>query len=275
MQLWFSELQTADMKITCRVREVLHHERSQYQEITVLDTLQFGRMLTLDDIIQTTEKDEFVYHEMLVHPPLLTHSAPHRVLVIGGGDGGSIREVLKHPGVEEVVLAEIDERVVEVARCHLPTISCALHDPRVRLEIGDGIRHVQQHPETYDVILVDSTDPVGPAVGLFCADFYRDVRRALRPGGVFAAQTESPFFNGELIKRVVGDVRDIFADAGLYLATIPTYPGGLWSFTMGVRDGRVEQWDRRRAAALATRYYSPALHEKAFVLPRFVAELIG
>jgi spermidine synthase len=274
MQLWFSELQTPHMKISCRVKEVLHREKSPYQEIAVLDTYQFGRMLTLDDVIQTSERDEFVYHEMLVHLPLLTHRDPRRVLVIGGGDGGSVREVLKHPSVEQVVLAEIDERVVEVARCFLPTISCALHDPRVRLQIGDGIRHVQENPNTYDVILVDSTDPVGPAVGLFSADFYRSVHAALRPGGVFAAQTESPFFNQDLIKRVYQDVSAIFTAAGLYLAVVPTYPGGMWSFTIGAKDGALHGWSRERAAGLPTRYYSPELHEEAFTLPGFVKELL-
>ncbi len=277
MELWFTEDQTPEMRISCRVKEVLYRGKSTYQEILVLDTFQFGRMLVLDDIIQTTERDEFVYHEMIVHPALVAHPKPERVLVVGGGDGGTVREVLKHTSVQEVVLAEIDEKVVEVARRFLPTISSGLDDPRVKVDIGDGIKHVKGVRGAYDVIIVDSTDPIGPAVGLFSEDFYRSVREALRPEGLLVAQTESPFFNSTLVQQVQRTVAGLFPVTTLHLASVPTYPGGLWSFTIGskVVDPRNPGQERlEMAAGLETRYYSPEVQHQAFVLPPFVAELV-
>lgn len=238
----------------------------------VVETLQYGNMLVLDGCVMTTDKDEFVYHEMLAHVPLHTHPNPKKVLVVGGGDGGIIREVIKHPSVERAVLAEIDGRVIEVSKTYFPHIASALSDPRVDVQVTDGIVHVEQHPGEYDVILVDSTDPIGPAVGLFSKAFYQSVHRALKPDGIFAAQTESPFANKELITRIQQDVREIFPRTHLYLASIPTYPTGLWSFTIGskqhdplaVTESRVED----------TRYYTAAVHQAAFALPKFVQELV-
>ncbi|QIA28091.1 polyamine aminopropyltransferase [Thermaerobacter sp. PB12/4term] len=275
MQVWFSEDQTADLRISVRVRQVLHQERSPYQEIMVLDTVQFGRMLVLDDVIQTTEKDEFAYHEMMAHVPLFAHPHPRRVLVIGGGDGGVLREVLRHPTVEEAHMAEIDQRVVEVSRRHLPELN-NFADARARVFFTDGIRHVEEHPDAYDVIIVDSTDPVGPAVALFGSDFHRAVFRALRPGGIFVQQSESPFFNRELIRQVQASLRQVFPVAGLYWGVVPTYPGGFWTYSVGTRgtDPRRPREGAWEEARLQTRYYSPEVHRAAFALPPFVAELV-
>ncbi len=274
MNSWFTELQTPDMALSCRTKKVLHHEKTPFQELTVYETVQFGRMLVLDDVIQTTVRDEFVYHEMITHVGLNTHPQPRRVLVVGGGDGGSIREILRHPRVERAALVEIDGRVIEAAKQFLPEISCGLDDPRVEIIIDDGIKHVREHRGAYEMIVIDSTDPVGPAEGLFSAAFYRDVFYALTEDGLFVAQTESPFFNGELITRVFQDVAGIFPVARLYLACVPTYPGGLWTFTMGSKKYDPLEVEVEKLPDLGTRYYSPAVHKSAFVLPPFVAELL-
>lgn len=275
MDLWFEEKHTPNLTIGLKVRATLHREKTPFQDLAVIDTFQFGRALILDGVIQTTEGDEFVYHEMITHVPLFTHPDPRRVLVIGGGDGGTVREILKHPGVERVTLVEIDRRVIEVSRELLPGISGRLDDPRVEIVIGDGIEYTARAEGEFDVIIVDSTDPVGPAVGLFAADFYRSVFRALRPDGLFVAQTESPFINEDLIRRVLGDVRGIFPLVRMYTADVPTYPCGLWSFTLGSR--RYDPLDvaPERFFSIETRYYTPEVHRRAFMLPRFVAALAG
>ena len=175
MELWFTEKQTPDHGITSRIVRTLHREETKYQTVDVIETRQFGRMLLLDGMVMTTDKDEFVYHEMIAHVAMNTHPEPKDVLVIGGGDGGAIREVLKYPSVETATLVEIDERVIEVAKTYFPAIAGALDDPRVRIRIEDGIRHVEEKEDTYDVILVDSTEPIGPAVGLFQRDFYERI----------------------------------------------------------------------------------------------------
>ncbi|ACV64279.1 spermidine synthase [Desulfofarcimen acetoxidans DSM 771] len=274
MEFWFTEDQSKDLRIGCRILETIHSETTPFQKLAVINTAQFGRMLVLDNVIQTTVKDEFVYHEMIAHVALNTHPNPKKVLIIGGGDGGVVREVVKHTGVEKVVHVEIDGRVIEVSKKYLPEISCALDNPRVEVIIDDGIKHVQEYKDTYDVIIIDSTDPVGPAVGLFSAEFYRSVSEALTQDGLFVAQTESPFYNEELITRIQKDVADIFPVTSLYLACVPTYPGGLWSFTIGSKIYDPQKADTTRFSELATRYYSPVVHKASFVLPPFVQNLL-
>ncbi|OPX85324.1 MAG: Spermidine synthase [Pelotomaculum sp. PtaB.Bin104] len=274
MDLWVEEYQTKDMVIACRVKRTLHEEKTPFQELAVVDTDQFGRMLLLDNVIQTTIKDEFVYHEMISHVALNTHRSPAKVLVIGGGDGGVVREVVKHQSVEKVVHCEIDGAVIEAARKFLPEISCSLDHPKVEIIVDDGIKHVRDHKNSYDVIIIDSTDPVGPAEGLFSAAFYQDIFASLTDGGIFVAQTESPFFNGDLIKRIHQDVAGIFPLTRLYLANVPTYPGGLWTFTMGSKKYDPLQADHTQMAGLDTKYYSPDIHFSAFVLPPFVQALL-
>ncbi|MCQ2559793.1 MAG: polyamine aminopropyltransferase, partial [Clostridia bacterium] len=233
MELWASEMQTNDMQISLRISEILYTGVSEFQRISVVNSEECGRMLFLDDIIQTTIKDEFVYHEMITHVGLNTLPKPKKVLVVGGGDGGAIREIVKHSSVEKAVLVEIDRMVIEAARKYLPEISCALDHPKVEVIVDDGIKHVREHKNTYDMIIVDSTDPIGAAEGLFGAEFYQDVYEALTEDGLFVAQTESPFFEAELIKRVQKDIARIFPLTRLYLGNVPTYPGGLWTFSLG------------------------------------------
>lgn len=272
--LWFTEDQTKNLRISCRVSKTLHEEQTPFQHLAVVDTCQFGRMLLLDNVIQTTVKDEFVYHEMITHVALNTHTAPKKVLVIGGGDGGAVREIVKHQSLEKVVHCEIDGAVIEASRKYLPEISCALDHPKVQIVVDDGIKHVREHKNTYDVIMVDSTDPVGPAEGLFSANFYQDISDALTEDGIFVAQTESPFFNRDLIPRLFKDISGIFPVTRLFLANVPTYPGGLWTFTMGSKKYDPLAVDPARIPRMETRYYSPEVHRACFVLPPFVKELV-
>ena len=275
LNIWFTEYQTKNVKISCRTKKILHQENTPFQSLAVLDTDQYGRMLVLDNIIQTTVLDEFIYHEMITHVALNTHAAPRRVLVIGGGDGGAVREIVKHQTIEKVVHCEIDGAVVEASRKYLPEISCAMDHPKVEIIIDDGIKHVRDNKNTYDVIMVDSTDPIGPAEGLFSASFYTDIFNSLKDDGIFVAQTESPFFNRDLIPRLLKDISGIFPLTRLFLANIPTYPGGLWTFTIGSKKYDPCDTDTVRTPDLNTRYYCPAIHRTCFVLPPFVQELLG
>lgn len=272
MEFWFTEKQTEHLGLGVRVRESLLVEQTPFQELAVLDTYQYGRMLVLDGAIQTTEQDEFIYHEMITHVPLTTHPQPREVLVIGGGDGGAIREILRHSEVRRVRLVEIDERVVAAARRFLPGLSQALDDPRAEVLIADGAEYLRALRGACDVILVDSTDPVGPAVKLFEADFYRAVHDALAPEGLFVAQSKSPYLDRGLIRDLLGIVRSLFPVALLYTAAIPTYPSGLWSFVLGSKVHHPLALDEGRAEKLETRYYSPEIHRSAFALPREIRD---
>jgi spermidine synthase len=271
--LWFTERQTPHIALSCLTKKVLYQTRTPYQDLMVLDTEAFGHMLTLDGVIQTSIGDEFVYHELMAHIPLNTHPHPTRVLVIGGGDGGTIREIVKHPTVTKATLVEIDAEVINAAKQFLPEISCELDNPKVEIIIGDGIAHVQQCRQEYDVIIVDSTDPVGPAVGLFSADFYGFVHQALKDEGIFVAQTESPFFDRQLIARIHRDVGNLFPITKVFLGNVPTYPGGLWSFTIGSKKYDPESIAPDRFhSTITTRYYSPEIHRAAFILPFFLKQ---
>jgi spermidine synthase len=274
MTLWFYEKQTPHLEFCTHVKKTLYTETTEFQDLKVLDTHEFGRTLVLDGAIQTTIRDEFIYHEMITHVPLFTHPNPEKVLVIGGGDGGTVREVLKHSQVKKVHLVEIDRRVVEVAKEYLPEISCAVDDPRVDIFFEDGIQYIQKSSEKYDVVLVDSPDPVGPAVGLFSHNFYRSIYDILTADGLFVAQTESPFFNQELIRSVYHTIDSIFPVAMLYLISIPTYPGGAWTFTMGSKEHHPLSFSKQMTT-IPTRYYTARLHRAAFVLPRFLEDLIA
>lgn len=275
MELWYTEKQTENIGITCKTERTLHDEQTEFQHMAVIDTLQFGRMLVLDGMVQTTLVDEFVYHEMITHVPLNTHPNPKNVMVIGGGDGGAIREIIKHPAVEKATLVEIDRRVVEVSKQYLPEISCGLADPKVTVRYEDGIKHVQDHPNTYDIIIVDSTEPVGPAVELFSSSFYNSIFKSLKDDGIMVAQTESPFFNADLITSCFTKIKSVFPITRLYLASIPTYPSGLWSFTMGSKKYDPIKQDVSAIPVYPTKYYTPELQKGAFMLPKFVGDLIS
>jgi len=279
MEFWFSEVHTPNFRISVKVRRTLEVKKTPYQDLAVLETVEFGRMLVLDGIIQTTEADEFIYHEMIAHVPLFTHGHPERVLVIGGGDGGVVREVLRHDTVKKVDHVEIDEAVVEASRRWLPTISSGLDDPRVDQHFTDGVEFVrwtaEEHGPSYDIIIVDSTDPLGPAVGLFGPVFYHNARRSLREGGVLTVQSESPWFTKQALVRSFKGISRAFPRVRLYTAHVPTYSTFTWSFTIGTGGTDPAETDVPDPLPFETRYYSPALHRACFTLPVFVEELIS
>ncbi|EGL83859.1 Spermidine synthase [Caldalkalibacillus thermarum TA2.A1] len=273
MELWFTELQTKAHGITTKVKQTLHSEQTKYQKLDVIETEEFGTMLVLDGMVMTTDKDEFVYHEMMSHVPLFTHPRPKKVLVVGGGDGGTIREVLKHPSVEKAVLVEIDGQVIEYSKKFLPNIAGELDNPRVEVLVDDGFMHIHQHRNEYDVILIDSTEPVGPATKLFERGFYQGIFEALKDEGLFVAQTDNPWFHGDLIRKVFADVKEIFPITRLYTCNVPTYPSGLWTFTIGSKQHDPLKASLPEQLAFETRYYTPEVHKAAFALPKFVKDL--
>lgn len=274
MSIWFTEKQTEHFGITARITKTYVSEKTDFQQLDMVETAEFGNMLLLDGMVMTTEKDEFVYHEMVAHVPLHTHPNPENVLVVGGGDGGVIREILKHPEVKKATLVEIDGKVIEYSKQYLPTIAGALDDPRVDVQVADGFMHIAKSENEYDVIMVDSTEPVGPAVNLFTKGFYEGISKALKDDGVFVAQTDNPWFQKSLIKNVYKDVSETFPVTRLYTANIPTYPSGLWSFTIGSKKHDPIDVKESRFHDLDTKYYTPAIHKAAFALPKFVQELI-
>jgi len=273
MELWYTEKQTESFGITMKVKRTMVNERTEFQELAMIETEEYGNMLVLDGMVMTTEKDEFVYHEMVAHPALFTHPNPENVLVVGGGDGGVIRETLKHPSVKKAVLVDIDGKVIEYSKKHLPSIAGKLDDPRVEVIVNDGYMHIHDHKNTYDVIMVDSTEPVGPAVNLFTKGFYQAIREALKADGIFVAQTDNPWFKADLIRSVNRDVKEAFDIVRVYVANIPTYPSGLWTFTMGSKKYDPLAVDESLIPELDTKYYSPRLHKAAFALPKFVEDL--
>lgn len=274
LDLWFTEKETDHLRVEWRIERTLFREQSQYQDVAIVESSEFGRMLVLDGIIQTSLKDEFVYHEMLAHPPLFTHPDPRKVLVIGGGDGGTVREVLKHEGVEEVHLVEIDGMVIEACRRYLPELADAFDDPRVMLHVEDGIRFVEKHVDEFDVALVDSSDPIGPAKGLFTTEFYGNVAKSLKSLGVMCVQSESPLFTQDLVSSIYDAIKTHFPWVRLYTASVPTYSVGPWSFTMASKQPDTKEEPVRIHPQMKTKYYTPEIHRAAMVLPRFVQELL-
>ena len=275
MQLWCTENQTETLGLTARVKETLFAGKSEFQDVAVVDSYQFGRMLVLDGVFQTSIFEEYVYHEMIAHVPLFIHPNPKKVLVIGGGDGGTVREVVRHDTVEKVEMVEIDGMVVEACKKYLPEISVALNEPNPKLDlkIGDGIQHMADATNEYDVIIVDCSDPIGPGEGLFTPEFYKNVYKALKEHGLFVQQTESPFYHRELIKRIQKDVRAIFPITDLYLAHIPIYPGGCHCFTFGSKKYGPKDADTSRQT-MEMRYHNAEVQQGCFALPNFVRELM-
>ncbi|OUM94812.1 MAG: spermidine synthase [Thermobacillus sp. ZCTH02-B1] len=257
-----------------KLKEMYVREQTDFQDLALVETEEWGTMLLLDGMVMTTDRDEFVYHEMVAHPALFTHPNPEHVLVVGGGDGGVIREVLKHPEVKRAVLVDIDGKVIEYSKKYLPQIASGLDDPRVEVIVNDGFKHIHDHKNTYDVIMVDSTEPVGPAVQLFTRGFYQGIYDALKEDGMFVAQTDNPWFKADLIRNVNRDVRAVFPIVRTYWANVPTYPSGMWTFTLGSKKYDPLDLDETQIPEIDTKYYSPRLHKAAFALPKFVEELV-
>jgi spermidine synthase len=275
---WYFEEDCGATRRGLLVEQLLHEEQSPFQTIRVYETPFFGRVLTLDDIVMLTERDEFVYHEMLVHVPLCSLEAPRSVLIVGGGDCGCLREVLRHDGVERVVQCDIDERVTRICERWFPWAEPAVADSRTELVFSDAIAYVAEHPESFDIVIVDGTDPKGPAVGLFTTEFYASVARALRPGGVMTAQTESPHWDAGMVGAIYQQIRGAFTQVASYLCAIPSYPSGCWTLAYAANErthGQYFATDRAAAIAESSLYYNAAVHHAAFALPGFAARAVA
>jgi len=279
---WIEETLHADFRTALNADTVLYDSETDQQRLVLFENATFGRVLTLDGVVQTTEGDEFIYHEMLAHLPILAHGAAKKVLIVGGGDGGLLEEVLKHSAIEKVTQVEIDAGVVEFSKRFLPSIcKSAYDDRRLDLVIADGVDFVAQCPERYDVVLVDSTDPVGPGEVLFTETFYGKAKNCLAEGGILVTQNGVPFLQGDELQNTMRDFKALFADAACYLATVPSYTGGPMAFGWGSGDAAKRQVSlevleqRYKDSGITTRYYNPAVHRAAFALPNYIAELAG
>lgn len=277
--LWYSEYHTPNVRFSIKVRAQLHAEQSNYQKISVFDSVEFGRFLTLDGVVMLTERDEFIYHEMIVHVPMAVKPDAKRVLLIGGGDGGAARELCKYPGIERIDVAEIDERVVRVCQAYLPQTACGFDDPRVKLHFVDGLRFVRAVEDQYDLVIVDSTDPSGPGEVLFTKEFYGNCLKALRADGLMVNQHESPFYaeDAKAMKAAHKRIVSVFPLARVYQAHIPTYPSGHWLFGFAskglhpLKDLDAPRWN---ALGIKTRYYNTNLHKGAFYLANYIEEVL-
>jgi spermidine synthase len=279
VELWFSERHTPNVQLSIKVDRQLYSGRSDFQRIDVFDSKEFGRFLTLDGFMMLTEKDEFIYHEMITHVPMAVHPDVKDVLVIGAGDGGVIRELTRYESVRHIDMVEIDALVVDVCKKYLPQTACRLDDPRLSIFFEDGLKFVRTKKDAYDLIIVDSTDPFGPGEGLFTREFYGNCYNALKDDGIMVNQHESPFYDAdvEACKRAHKRIVESFPISRVYQAHIPTYPSGHWLFGFAskkyhpVRDLNAAKWG---LLGLSTRYYTTNLHVGAFQLPMYVEEML-
>lgn len=264
------------------VDNVVYRQKTAHQDLIIFDNAAFGRVMALDGVVQTTERDEFIYHEMMAHVPLLAHGQARKVLIIGGGDGGMLREVCRHRSVEQVTMVEIDAGVVDLCRRYLPNHSAgAYDDPRFRLQIADGVDFVNQTDEKFDVIISDCTDPIGPGESLFTSAFYQGCASALRPGGIFVAQNGVCFLQQDEAVDSHQKLRNYFSDVSFYQAAIPTYFGGIMTFAWASQDPTLRQPDlttlqqRFEHADIVCRYYNPAIHAGSFALPQYLLNALA
>lgn len=279
MALWFTEQHTDDVRFSIHIKEQLYSGKSYYQQIEVFDSYEFGRVLVLDGYIMLTEKDEYIYHEMMVHVPMACNPDIRRVLVIGAGDGGTVRELCRYDSITQIDMVEIDEQVVKVCKEYLPQTACRLEDPRVHIYYEDGLKFVRRVEDTYDLIIVDSTDPFGPGEGLFTKEFYGNCFTALREHGILTNQHESTYYDSytSMVSRTHRRMRSVFPVAMVYQAHIPTYPSGHWLFGFAsknihpVYDFKPEIWEQ---LGLKTKYYNTQLHTGCFALPNTVREVL-
>lgn len=263
------------------ITRVVYEKKTEFQDLIIFDNPAFGRVLALDGIIQTTERDEFAYHEMLAHVPLFAHGNVKTVLIVGGGDGGVLREVLRHD-IDKATLVEIDRAVIDVCREHMPHLSGgAFEDGRVHVVIADGVKFVAESGDTFDVVIVDSTDPIGSGAALFTAEFYGNCKARLAPGGVLVTQNGVPFFQPDEVVETYRRLDPLFADATFYVTAVPTYIGGLMTLGWATDDASLRTLSeaviakRVAKARIETRYYAPAVHLGAFALPPFITALMA
>jgi spermidine synthase len=278
---WYTESLHEGYRASIQVKRTLFSGRSGRQELVIAESVRFGTLVMLDGVTQLTSADEYVYHEMLAHVPILAHGAVQQALIVGGGDGGMAEEILKHQGIERVTVVEIDPWVVGVSKRHLRDVNHgAFDDPRLELVIADGKDFVASTASMFDLIVVDSTDPVGPGEPLFADSFYIDCRRILRPGGVIVTQNGVPFFQGAELEATMRSFSRLFSDATCYLAAVPTYVGGFMAFGWGTNDDGLRQVpvetlrERLTTSAIETRYYTPEVHLASFALPRFILDIV-
>lgn len=275
---YYHEITPAGFGIAIKAGKVLFSDKSDFQKVEIFETdSQLGRVLTLDDLMMTTEGDEFHYHEMIAHIPMMHHKCPKSVLVIGGGDGGTVREVLKHKTVERVVLCEIDGMVIEACKKYLPTIACELDNPKVEIRVADAIEYIKNKKNEFDIVLIDSTDPMGPGEGLFTEEFYTNVKNSLKEGGIVAAQSESPVANKEEIKKMYNLLKKVFPVCSTYTSNIPTYPGGYWAWAFCSKDVKPLSYfaeDRYEDIVKSCKIYNRDYHNARFALPNYLKELL-
>lgn len=267
---------------TFGIKNVLFENKTEHQHLIIFESVNFGRVMALDGIIQTTERDEFIYHEMLAHVPLFAHGQAKNVLIIGGGDGGLLREVLKHESVAKVTQVEIDQAVIDMCVEFLPNHSAgAYNNARANIVIDDGIKYVQNCDQQFDVILSDSTDPIGPGEVLFTSPFYEGIKRCLKPGGIFAAQNGVCFMQQDEVTTTKKRLAPYFSDCHFYTAAVPTYVGGVMTFAWASdnADARAipiaELQKRYQASGIKTRYYNPGVHNGSFALPQYIADSLN
>lgn len=275
MALWFSEMASQGHRLEWKVNRMLYSGHSSYQSVEVLDTEEFGPALVLDGIMQTTTGDEFIYHEMLTWVPIRSHPHPHRILIVGGGDGGLAREVLSCPEVQSVTLVEIDPLVVDVSKRFLHHGTQAFDDPRLQVIITDGMQYLKDcHHSAYDLILVDSTDPegTGPGSVLYTSEFHQAVYHALATDGLFVQQTGTPIYNPEVLKETSSSIAAVFPMARVYWCVVPTYPGGLFTFTSGSKQHDLLHFNT--APVPHARWYTASVHRGAFALPPLIAQQV-
>ena len=275
---FYHEITPSGFGIAIKAGKVLFSEQSDFQKVEIFETeSSLGRVLTLDDLMMTTEGDEYHYHEMISHIPMMNHKCPKSVLVIGGGDGGTVREVLKHKTVERVVLCEIDGMVIDACKKYLPTISCGLSDPRVEILVQDAIEYIKDKKNEFDIVLIDSTDPMGPGEGLFTEEFYTNVKNSLKEGGIVAAQSESPFVNKEEIKKMYNLLKKVFPICSTYTSNIPTYPSGYWAWAFCSETVKPLSYiDEERCSEITKtcKIYNKDYHLARFALPNYLKELL-
>lgn len=279
MELWFTERHTNGVNFSIKVDRQLFSGQSEFQRVDIFDSKEFGRFLALDGYMMLTERDEFIYHEMIVHVPMAVHPGVKKVLVIGAGDGGVIRELCRYETIEKIDMVEIDELVVEVSKKYLPTTACCFDDPRLNIYYQDGLKFVRTKEDEYDLIIVDSTDPFGPGEGLFTKEFYGNCYKALNDTGIMVNQHESPFYPDDAIamQRAHKRIVESFPISRVYQAHIPTYPSGHWLFGFAskkyhpIKDFQKTKWNAR---GMKTKYYNTGIHVGAFALPNYVEELL-
>ncbi len=277
--LWYSEYHTDNVRFSIKVNRQIHHEISDYQRIGVFESLEFGRFLTLDGVMMMTEKDEFIYHEMITHIPMAVNPDIKKILVIGAGDGGVLRELAKYDTIEKIDLVEIDERVIEVCKEYLPITACGFNNPKATIHIADGLRFIRRIENEYDLIIVDSTDPSGPGEVLFTKEFYGNCFKALTEYGIMVNQHESPFYgeDARAMKRAHKRIKLNFERAKVYQAHIPTYPSGHWLFGFAskslhpLKNLNADRWNE---LGIQTKYYTTNLHKGAFYIPKYVEEML-